>query len=152
MNKTKKTVEIFTDGACRGNPGPGAWAAILRYKDKEKVITGYEDCTTNNRMEMMAVINAFKQLKEPCRVIVYTDSQYLKNGITSWINGWKRKGWKTSAGTPVKNRDLWEELDRLVHKHSVEWKWIKGHSNHFENERCDRLAKEVIKKNANRRG
>jgi len=139
------TVEIYTDGACRGNPGPGGWAAILRWRDREKILSGFEKHTTNNRMELKAVIEAFKALKMPCKVLVYTDSTYLKNGITSWIQKWKRNGWKTAEGTPVKNRDLWEELDRIIQKHHVTWIWVKGHSGNPENERCDKLAREVIK-------
>ncbi|MBW1974043.1 MAG: ribonuclease HI [Deltaproteobacteria bacterium] len=145
MTPETPTVEIYTDGACRGNPGPGGWAAILRWRDREKILSGFEKHTTNNRMELKAVIEAFKALKMPCKVLVYTDSTYLKNGITSWIQKWKRNGWKTAEGTPVKNRDLWEELDRIIQKHHVTWIWVKGHSGNPENERCDKLAREVIK-------
>lgn len=139
-----KIVEIFTDGACSGNPGPGGWGAVLRYKGAEKEIWGYEPQTTNNRMELTAVLKALQALKEPCHVILHTDSQYLKNGITTWIHKWKRNNWKTSAREPVKNKDLWEEIDQIARKHHVEWRWVRGHSGHPENERCDRLAREAI--------
>ncbi|MHC1727129.1 MAG: ribonuclease HI [Syntrophobacteraceae bacterium] len=139
-------MDIFTDGACQGNPGPGGWGAILRFKGHEKEISGYAPHTTNNQMEMQAVIEALKMLKEPCRVILHTDSQYLKNGITLWIQGWKRNGWKTAGKLPVKNRKLWEELDELSQQHRIEWVWVRGHAGHPENERCDELARnEIIK-------
>jgi ribonuclease HI len=144
VEKSVKTVDIFTDGACSRNPGPGGWCAILRYKETEKVITGFERETTNNRMEMRAVVEAFRMLKEPCRVRVHTDSQYLRNGITTWINGWKRNGWKTRGRQDVKNRELWESLDNLSQKHRVEWIWVQGHAGHPENERCDELARMEI--------
>jgi ribonuclease HI len=140
----RKSVEIFTDGACRGNPGPGGWGAILRYKTVERELSGADPHTTNNRMELMAVIEALRALKEPCSVNLYTDSQYLKNGITSWIHAWKRNGWKTSTKEPVKNRDLWEELDELSQKHHIRWHWVPGHQGHPENERCDVLARSAI--------
>lgn len=143
--KPVKKVEIFTDGACRGNPGPGGWGAILRYKTVEKEISGSEACTTNNRMELMAVIEALRALKQSCSVDLYTDSQYLKNGITGWIRKWKRNGWQTAAKDPVKNRDLWETLDELSRKHVVQWHWVRGHHGHPENERCDQLARKAIK-------
>ncbi len=143
-----KSVDIFTDGACAGNPGPGGWAAILRYKGVEKEISGFERQTTNNRMEMMAVIQALRMLKEPCRVSIHSDSRYLRDGITTWIHGWKRKGWMTKNREPVKNRELWEMLDELSQKHQIEWFWVQGHSGHRENERCDELAREEIKRNA----
>ncbi len=143
-----KTTDIYTDGACSGNPGPGGWGAILRYKGSEKEISGFERQTTNNRMEMKAVIEAFRMLKEPCVVRVHTDSQYLRNGITVWINGWKRNGWKTKSRQPVKNRELWEALDELSQKHQVEWVWVQGHAGHPENERCDELARQEIIRNA----
>jgi len=139
-----KTIDIFSDGACSGNPGPGGWAAILRYKASEKEISGFEKQTTNNRMEMTAVIEALRMLKEPCKVLVHTDSQYLRDGITVWIHGWKRNGWKTRGKQPVKNRELWEALDELTRKHRVEWVWVQGHSGHPENERCDELARREI--------
>lgn len=133
-------VEIFTDGACKGNPGPGGWGALLRYKNKEKTLYGGEQNTTNNRMELMAVIEGLRSLKRPCDVAVTTDSSYVKDGITSWINGWKKRGWKTAAKKPVKNEDLWRQLDQEVANHQVEWHWIKGHSGHRENEIADELA------------
>lgn len=142
-----KTVEIFTDGACAGNPGPGGWAAILRYRDIEREISGFEGHTTNNKMELTAVIEAFKLLKEPCRIRIHSDSQYLKKGITEWIRNWKRNGWMTAEKKPVKNRELWEALDALRGKHLVEWIWVRGHAGHAENERCDALAREQIFKN-----
>lgn len=139
---TRGTVEVFTDGACRGNPGPGGWAALLRYGGHEKLISGGEPLTTNNRMELLAAIRGLEALKRPCHVRLYTDSEYLKRGITEWISGWKRKGWKTSAGQPVKNVDLWERLDRARLTHRVEWAWVRGHSGHPENERVDAAARE----------
>ena len=144
MNRLKKEVEIFTDGACSGNPGPGGWGALLRYRDREKELSGFEAHTTNNRMELTAVVEALKALKEPCRVIVYTDSRYLKDGISRWIHTWKRNGWKTAARQPVKNQELWRALDELAQRHEVEWHWVKGHSGHPENERCDQLARRQI--------
>ena len=140
-----KPVEVFTDGACLGNPGPGGWGAILRYKTSEKEISGYSPDTTNNRMELTAVVEALSALKERCRVTVYTDSRYLRDGITSWIQRWKRNGWKTAAKTAVKNQDLWEALDRICQKHQIEWRWVKGHAGHPENERADELAREAIR-------
>jgi len=133
-------VEIFTDGACKGNPGPGGWGAVLRYKGKEKELYGGEPNTTNNRMELMAVIRALEALTRKTPVRVTTDSQYVKKGITEWIHNWKRNGWKTAARKPVKNSDLWQQLDELVNKHDLSWAWVKGHSGHAENERADRLA------------
>lgn len=147
LSNPLKFVEIFTDGACAGNPGPGGWAAILRYKDQEKEISGFQRHTTNNQMEMKAVIEALGKLKEPCRVRLHTDSMYLKDGITKWINGWKRNGWQTSQKTPVKNKELWIALDELSKKHQVEWVWVQGHAGHPENERCDQLAREEIIRN-----
>ena len=137
-------VDIFTDGACRGNPGPGGWAALLRYGDTEKMFSGAEEQTTNNRMELMAAIEGLEQLKKPMDVVLTTDSQYVKDGITKWIGGWKRKGWITSQKKPVKNVDLWKRLDAAVANHSVEWKWVKGHSGHTENEMVDRAANVAI--------
>ncbi len=142
-----KNVDIYTDGACARNPGPGGWAAILRYKESEKVISGFERQTTNNRMEMQAVIEALGMLKEACRVRVHTDSEFLRNGITVWIHGWKRNGWRTTGRQPVKNRDLWEAIDEFSQKHQIEWVWVKGHAGHAENERCDELARQEIVKN-----
>lgn len=142
--RSLKTVEVFTDGACRDNPGPGGWAAILRYEGKEKEIFGFERETTNNRMELTAVLEALRALKYPCRVILHTDSRYLKDGITGWIKTWKANGWKTSTKLPVKNKDLWESLDKVVQKHEITWNWVKGHAGHPENERCDFLARTAI--------
>ena len=136
----KKHVHIFTDGACSGNPGPGGWAAILRYGAKERELSGAEPHTTNNRMELTAAIRALAVLTEPCEVTLTTDSQYLRLGVTQWMENWKRRGWKTASKSPVKNQDLWMALDELVQRHSVTWKWVRGHSDHPENERCDQLA------------
>jgi len=133
-------VELFTDGACKGNPGTGGWGALLRYGGAEKELFGGEAKTTNNRMELMAVIRGLDALTRPARVRVTTDSQYVKNGITQWIHNWKRNGWKTAAKKPVKNADLWQELDDAVARHDVEWAWVKGHAGHPENERADALA------------
>ena len=136
-----KRVEIFTDGACSGNPGPGGWGAILRYGDKTKELSGGEADTTNNRMELTAAIQALDALKEPCVVDLYTDSVYVKDGIGGWIEGWKRNGWKTAAKKPVKNVELWQELERARNRHDVTWHWVKGHAGHPENERADELAR-----------
>ncbi|MDI3326064.1 ribonuclease HI [Pontibacterium granulatum] len=135
-----KVVEIFTDGACKGNPGPGGWGAVLRYGDNEKQIFGGEANTTNNRMELMAAIEALAVLKRACEVKLTTDSQYVRKGITEWMKNWKRNGWKTAAKQPVKNADLWQRLDAEVQRHKVEWHWVKGHSGHPENELADELA------------
>jgi ribonuclease HI len=137
-------VEIFTDGACRGNPGPGGWAAILRYRGVEKELSGYDPDTTNNRMEMTAAIAGLEALKRPCRVRLYSDSQYLRDGITKWINGWKRRGWLTADKQPVKNVDLWQRLDAASTHHVVSWQWVRGHAGHPENERADALARAQI--------
>lgn len=142
--QTPEKVFIFTDGACKGNPGPGGWGAILRFRGEEKELSGAEWQTTNNRMEMMAAIAALEALKRPCSVELVTDSQYVKQGITTWLPGWKRRGWRNAAGEAVKNRDLWERLDRLVQQHQVEWFWVRGHQGHPENERADRLATRAI--------
>jgi ribonuclease HI len=139
-----KQVDIFTDGACSGNPGPGGWAAILRHGEVEKEISGFDKHTTNNKMEMTAVIEALKRLKEPCRVRIHSDSLYLQKGITSWIVAWKRNGWQTRDKKPVKNKDLWIALDELARQHKIEWIWVAGHSGHPENERCDELARKEI--------
>jgi len=140
----EESVEIFTDGACRGNPGPGGWGAILRYKGVEKELYGGEPATTNNRMELMAAIRALETLKRPCKVILSTDSQYLMKGITEWLPNWRRRQWKTSAGKPVKNQDLWQRLVKALETHRVQWEWVRGHSGHPENERADRLANKAI--------
>ncbi len=139
-------VEIFSDGACRGNPGPGGWGALLRYKGHEKLLSGGEAHTTNNRMEMMAAIQALESLHRPCKARVTTDSQYLHKGITEWLAGWKRRGWKTADKKPVKNADLWQRLDQALAAHEVEWHWVRGHSGHPENERADQLATQAIDK------
>lgn len=133
-------VEIFTDGACKGNPGPGGWGAILRSKGKERELSGGEALTTNNRMELMAAIEALKALKKPCHVQLYTDSNYVRDGITKWIHGWRRNGWKTSDRKPVKNAELWQALVDATEPHRVDWHWVKGHAGHPENERADALA------------
>jgi ribonuclease HI len=138
-------VEIFTDGACSGNPGKGGYGAILKYDNKTMEISGCEVETTNNRMEMMAAIEALKQLKKSCRIKIVTDSDYLIKGMTQWIKGWIKKGWINSQKKPVKNRDLWENLLELSHRHQIEWEWVKGHQGHPENERCDQLARDAIK-------
>ena len=140
MNK----VEIFTDGACKGNPGPGGWGAILRYGTTEKEIYGASKNTTNNIMELTAVIESLKNLKKPCELIITTDSKYVKNGITEWIHNWKKNGWRTAAKKEVKNKELWIELDSLIQIHSITWDWVKGHSGHHENERADLLANVAI--------
>jgi ribonuclease HI len=135
-----KRVQLITDGACIGNPGPGGWACILRSGEKTKELFGSEPHTTNNRMEITAAIEGLRALREPCEVEVVTDSEYLKNGITTWIKGWKRNGWKTAAKKPVVNQDLWMALDDLVDKHKMLWTWTKGHADHEDNNRCDELA------------
>ena len=134
-------VEIFTDGACSGNPGPGGWGAILRYGAVEKELAGGEPQTTNNRMELMAAIAGLEALNRPCRVRLYTDSQYLRDGITQWLPGWKARGWRTAAKAPVKNIDLWQRLEQAVAAHDIEWHWVRGHAGHPENERADALAR-----------
>jgi ribonuclease HI len=135
-----KKVHLITDGACLGNPGPGGWAAILRYNQHAKEMWGCEPHTTNNRMELMAAIEGLRALRERCEVEITTDSEYLKNGITKWIDGWKRKGWMTAAKKPVLNQDLWKALEEQVARHRTEWVWTRGHSNHADNNRCDELA------------
>lgn len=137
-------VEIYTDGACRGNPGPGGWGVLLRSGRAERELHGGEALTTNNRMELLAAIEGLAALKRPCRVALYTDSQYLRKGITEWLAAWKRNGWRTAARKPVKNQDLWERLDREVARHEIRWHWVKGHSGHPENERADALANRGI--------
>jgi ribonuclease HI len=135
-------VDIYTDGACSGNPGPGGWGALLRFKDREREIKGGEDSTTNNRMELMAAISALEALKRPCTVRIHTDSQYLQRGITEWIKRWRVNGWRTADKKPVKNAELWQELERLLERHDVSWHWVRGHAGHRENERADALARE----------
>jgi ribonuclease HI len=136
--------EIYTDGACRGNPGRGGWGAVLRYKGHEKTLCGAEPLTTNNRMELMAAICALESLNRPCRVRLTTDSQYVQKGITEWMANWKRNGWKTAAKKPVKNADLWQRLDTAITGHQIQWEWVKGHSGHPENELADELANKAI--------
>ena len=135
-----EVVRVFTDGACKGNPGPGGWGAILRYGEHERELFGGERDTTNNRMELTAVIKALESLKRACHIELYTDSQYVRNGITVWMRDWKRRGWKTADRKPVKNQDLWQRLDELAAGHEVHWHWVKGHAGHPENERADELA------------
>jgi ribonuclease HI len=139
-----KKVEIFTDGACRGNPGPGGWGALLRYENREKSLCGAESYTTNNRMELMAAIEALAALKEPCKVHLTTDSQYVRLGITKWLPGWKKNNWRTANKQPVKNLDLWQRLDEQSLRHDIDWHWVKGHSGHRENEIADALANRAI--------
>jgi ribonuclease H len=136
----EKTVYLFTDGACKGNPGAGGWGALLRYGGHEKELFGGEAQTTNNRMELTAVLSGLKTLNRPCDVVICTDSQYVKNGMESWIHNWKKNGWKTAGRQPVKNADLWQQLDEQVARHRVRWQWVKGHAGHAENERADALA------------
>jgi ribonuclease HI len=149
---TPDGVEIFTDGACSGNPGPGGWAAILRYNDVEKELSGFEPMTTNNRMEMTAAIRGLEALKRPCRVRLVSDSQYLRDGITKWIHAWKARGWRTAAKEPVKNVDLWQQLERAMAPHAVEWQWVRGHAGHRENERADALARARVAEARRARG
>ena len=137
---TDKIIEIFTDGACRGNPGPGGWGALLRFDGKEKELYGGEADTTNNRMELMAAIQALESLTQRCEVQLTTDSEYVKNGITQWIVNWKKRGWRTASKKPVKNTDLWQRLDKAASEHNVSWHWVRGHTGHPENERADELA------------
>ncbi|RJR20087.1 MAG: ribonuclease HI [Desulfobacteraceae bacterium] len=146
IKENHRLVEMFADGSCLGNPGPGGYCAVLRYGDAEKQISGCEEKTTNNRMELMAVIAGLRHLKRPCRVRITTDSNYVVKGMTSWIHRWIRANWINSGGKPVVNRDLWEELLELSRRHTIEWQWIKGHNGHKENERCDKAAKEAIEK------
>ncbi|WP_197722054.1 ribonuclease HI [Sulfuriflexus mobilis] len=137
-------VEIFTDGACRGNPGPGGWGALLRYGKEEKTLKGSERETTNNRMELMAAISALESLKRPCKVDLTTDSKYVMHGITEWMVNWKKRNWKTASRQPVKNVDLWQRLDAATQRHAINWHWVKGHNGHVENERADELANQAI--------
>ena len=137
-----RSVKAYTDGACSGNPGPGGWGVVLQFGDHKRELKGGESETTNNRMELTAAIEALKALKEPCRIALTTDSTYVKDGITKWLSNWKRNGWKTAAKKPVKNQDLWQQLEHCAAQHTVEWLWVKGHSGHPENERADTLANE----------
>lgn len=145
MSNSSKMVELYTDGACSGNPGPGGWGALLRYKTTEKELSGAEFDTTNNRMELMAAIEGLKAIKRSCPVTLYTDSKYVLQGVTEWLVGWKLRGWKTADKKPVKNQDLWMLLDEQVARHTITWQWVKGHSGHIENERVDELARQAIK-------
>ena len=145
-NKEKSFVTIYTDGACSGNPGPGGYGAILKYGDVTREISGCEKNTTNNRMELMAAIAALRQVKRPCKIKIVTDSNYMVKGMTQWVAGWIKKNWKNTQKKPVLNRDLWEELVTLCRQHQIEWHWVRGHQGHPENERCDQLAKEALKK------
>ena len=147
MSNILKIVHIYTDGACKGNPGPGGWGAILKYGQHVKELNGYSRETTNNIMEITAVIEALKSLTRPCNIILTTDSSYVKDGITEWIHNWKKKGWKTANKKPVKNKEFWLQLDAEVKRHNIEWKWVKGHSGHPENERADELANEAVEEN-----
>jgi ribonuclease HI len=140
----RSEVEIFTDGACSGNPGPGGWGAILRFRGVEKELSGFEPATTNNRMELMAAIAGLQALTRPCHVRLYSDSQYLRNGITQWLHAWKARGWRTADNKPVKNVDLWQRLEAAARPHEVEWIWVRGHAGHPENERADALARAGI--------
>lgn len=144
MGADPDVVEIFTDGACRGNPGPGGWGALLRYRGHERHIKGCAAATTNNRMELSAAIEALRALTRPSHVRLHTDSQYVKNGITQWLPGWKKRGWKTAARTPVKNVDLWQQLDEVCGNHEIQWFWVRGHSGHVGNELADSLANAAI--------
>jgi ribonuclease HI len=144
-----KSVQLITDGACKGNPGRGGWACILRFGELKRELFGCSPYTTNNRMELAGAIEGLKRLKESCAVEIITDSEYLRNGITSWINGWKKNGWKTASKKPVVNKDLWLMLDQLVNAHKVVWTWTKGHASHEDNNRCDELASEAALKQLN---
>lgn len=147
MENEMKDVQIFTDGACSGNPGPGGWGAILRYKNTDKELNGYMALTTNNQMELTAAIEALKALKEPCNVTLMTDSSYVKDGITKWIFNWKKNNWRTANKKPVKNQELWLALDAEIARHHITWQWVKGHDGHAENERADELARQAIMEN-----
>ena len=147
VENTANSVLIYTDGACKGNPGPGGWGAILKYGKHEKELNGYSAETTNNIMELTAVIEALKSLTRPCPIILTTDSNYVKNGITTWIHDWKKRGWKTANKKPVKNKELWIALETESQKHEITWHWVKGHSGHPENERADELANEAVEEN-----
>ncbi|MCT8979164.1 ribonuclease HI [Shewanella algae] len=142
-----KQIQIYTDGSCLGNPGPGGYGVVMRYKQHTKELSGGFALTTNNRMELLAPIIALESLKEPCKIVLTSDSQYMRQGITQWIHGWKKKGWVTSNKTPVKNVDLWQRLDKATQQHQIDWRWVKGHAGHPENERCDALAREAAEAN-----
>ncbi|MEW5737610.1 MAG: ribonuclease HI [Myxococcota bacterium] len=144
MTRSAPHVDVFTDGACSGNPGPGGWGVVMRWGSVEKELFGGEEATTNNRMELLAVISALRALKRPVRVVVHTDSTYVQQGISKWIHGWKKNGWKTKDKQPVKNEDLWRALEEAAARHDVEWRWVKGHAGHPENERADALARKGI--------
>jgi len=144
MNDLKQILKIYTDGACRGNPGLGGWGAILKYDNRIKEINGFSEKTTNNIMELTAVIKSLQELNRSCNIIITTDSNYVKDGITKWIHNWKKNGWKTANKKPVKNKNLWLELDNLVNQHQINWQWIKGHSGHPDNEKADQLANDAI--------
>jgi len=145
-----KSVQLITDGSCLGNPGPGGWAYILRYGEHKRECSGGEAQTTNNRMELMAAIEGLNAIKESCKVTIITDSQYVKNGIMTWLKGWKRNGWRTASKKPVQNQDLWEKLDEAVARHTTEWEWTKGHASHEDNNRCDELARAAAERMAGR--
>ena len=145
-NSSEKIIEIFTDGACSGNPGPGGWGAILRYNGAEKELSGFNGHTTNNRMELLAAIHAVEALKRSSKVRLTTDSSYVKDGMTKWIHNWKRRGWKKADKKPVENKGLWQRLDKAASRHKIEWRWVRGHMGHVENERADELATAAIKK------
>lgn len=138
-----KSIEIYTDGACLGNPGPGGWGALLRYKATERELSGGEALTTNNRMELMGAIAALEALTEPCEVVLHTDSQYVRQGITEWLRNWVRRGWKTAGGGAVKNQDLWQRLQAACERHTIDWRWVKGHNGDPDNERVDQLARDA---------
>jgi ribonuclease HI len=148
IKKEIKIVKLYTDGACSGNPGPGGWAALLVYDDNEKMLSGHEEHTTNNRMELQAAIEGLKDLKFGCQVILCTDSEYVKKGMTEWIDNWKKRNWKNTNNQPVKNQDLWQKLELEVSRHQVSWEWVKGHSGHPENDRVDEAARLQSKINA----
>lgn len=139
-----KKVELYTDGACRGNPGPGGWGVLLRYAEQERELYGYQATATNNQMELMAAIRGLEALKQPCEVTLTTDSKYVLQGMTEWLAGWKRKGWKSASGQPVKNQDLWQRLERAAQPHKITWSWVRGHTGHLDNERVDGLANRAI--------